>query len=86
MSTINFDRVRNVLDECRDLMNSLDGMELDESNALVSQSKGAARQRKAKASQDLQMLATRFELAASLVRVEYWIARGELDPLVPHDD
>ena len=72
-----------VLDECRDLVTSLHGQDLDESNAIDSQSKGEARKRKAELSQDLNFLATRLELAAALVRIEYWWARGEADPTNP---
>ncbi len=75
--------VRSCLSAAAALVDELDGKELDETDAVTSQSKGEARKRRAQRSQDLQLLATRLELAASLVRNEYWYARGERDPLHP---
>lgn len=80
---IDLTTVQRVLDEAHQLATDLHGEDLNERDALVSQSKGAARVRKAQLSQDLQLLATRLELAAQLVRVEYWHARGESDPINP---
>lgn len=80
---INLSLVRNVVDDVVDLITTLDGIELDESDAVTSQSKGEARRIRAQRSQDLQLLASRLELAAQLVRVEYWYARGERDPINP---
>lgn len=80
---IDLTRVREVLSEALSIVDDLDGLALDESDAVASQSKSKARQVKAQRSQDLQLLATRFELAASLTRIEYWYARGENDPLTP---
>lgn len=80
---IDLSRVRNVLNEVNDLVDELDGVSLDERDAVTSQSKGQARQAKAQRSQELQLLAHRLEFAASLVRNEYWFARGESDPLDP---
>jgi len=80
---INLTAVRRSLADAAHLIEELDGRELDESTAVVSQSKGNARKERAQMSQDLQLLATRLELAASLVRVEYWHARGEGDPTRP---
>lgn len=78
---IDMARVRNVLAEVDDLIEELDGFDLDETDAVTSQSKGDARRLRAQKSQDLQMLANRLELAAALVRIEYWAARGNGDPL-----
>lgn len=80
---IDLSRVRSVLKDVNDLVEELDGLALDERDALTSQSKGELRQMKAQRSQELQLLATRLELAASLTRVEFWYARGESDPLNP---
>lgn len=74
---------RNVLIEAGELIDELHGIDLDDSEAVTSQSKGALRQLRAQRSQELQLLASRLELAAQLVRVEYWYARGESDPLNP---
>lgn len=78
---IDLSNLRSVLAEVTALVNDLDGKELDDSDAVTSQSKGALRQLKAQRSQELQLLATRLELGAALVRNEYWYARGEVDPL-----
>lgn len=78
---IDLNRVRHVLDEAQELVDDLHGLQLDDSTAVTSQSKGKARQERAQRSQELQLLATRLELAAALVRNEYWFARGEPDPL-----
>ncbi|WP_234410897.1 hypothetical protein [Nocardioides terrigena] len=78
---IDLTRVRTIMAEAASLVEGLDGQDLDESDAVTSQSKSRTRQERAQTSQDLQLLATRFELAAALVRVEYWSARGKQDPL-----
>jgi len=78
---IDLNRVRAVLDEVDELIEDLDGLDLDETDAVTSQSKGEARRFKAQKSQDMQLLANRLELAAALVRIEYWAARGNGDPL-----
>jgi hypothetical protein len=81
---IDLTKVRAVLDDANSLIGDLDGLDLDDSTAVTSQSKGKARQERAQRSQELQLLATRLELAAALVRCEYWFARGEPDPLNPN--
>lgn len=83
---IDLSRARQILKEVDQLVAELDGTELDETDALSSQAKGAARQARAQRSQDLQLLATRLELCAAVVRVEYWYARGEDDPFDPARD
>lgn len=83
---IDLNPVRRVLDDVQNLIDNLDGQELDETNAIVSQSRGEVRKHRAQLSQDLQLLATRLELAASLARIEYWYARGEKDPTRPDRD
>jgi hypothetical protein len=80
---IDLSNVVSCLREADALVQNLHGRELDETDAITSQSRGTERKRRAQMSQDLQLLATRLELAASLVRVEYWHARGETDPLRP---
>lgn len=70
-----------VLREVSTLVEDLNGIDLDETNAIASQSKGRSRRERAQASQDLNLLASRLELAAQLVRVQYWAARGESNPL-----
>jgi hypothetical protein len=83
---INLTTVRRALADAQELIEGLDGRELDETDAIASQSRGTARKERAQMSQDLQLLATRLELAASLVRVEYWYARGCDDPVRPDRD
>lgn len=80
---IDLSTVRRCLGDVDGLVNALDGQELDETDAVTSQSKGELRKLRAQRSQDLQLLATRLELAAALVRNEYWFARGEKDPTRP---
>lgn len=81
---INLDRVRKMLDgEIVDLVDELDGFDLDETGAIESQTKSRQRTLKAEKSRELLLLADRLELAANLVRNEYWVARGEGDPLLP---
>lgn len=80
---IDLTNAQRALDEANTLMSFLDGVELNESDALTSQSRGEARKIKAQHSQNLQLLANRLELAAALVRTEYWFARGEADPCRP---
>ena len=78
---IDMSRVKYVLDEVDVLIDDLDGVEHDDRDAVTNQSAGAARRQNATRSSKLQLLATRLELAAALVRIEYWAARGERDPL-----
>lgn len=80
---IDLRKVRTVLAECDGLVSQLDGVELDESDALDSQSKGQARKKKAQTSTSLSLLADRLAMAEALVRNEYWFARDNLDPLDP---
>lgn len=72
-----------VLQDAIELMNSLDGVEHDESDAVTSQARGNLRKQKAQTSQDLLRLAARLDLAAELVRNEYWYSRSGTDPLHP---
>lgn len=83
---IDFTPLKVVLEEVEALVDDLDGKDLDETAALTNQSKGEARRERAQMSQDLQLLASRLELAAQLVKVEFWTARGEGDPLNPGRD
>lgn len=78
---IDLTKVKSVLAEVDSLVQSLHGQDLDESKAVESQSKGRNRVERARLSQDLNLLAQRLELAAGLVKNEYWFARGEVDPL-----
>lgn len=80
---IDLTHVKSVLKEANGIIPWVDGVDLDETDAITSQSKGKARHQRAQTSQHLQLLATRLELAAALVRNEYWVARGEIDPLQP---
>lgn len=80
---INLSTVKALLGDVQTLVDGLDGVDLNEEDALTSQSKGRARQERARKSQDLNLLAHRLRLAAELVQNEYWYARGEGDPLQP---
>jgi hypothetical protein len=74
---------KRVLQEALDMIEKLQGQDLDEQRAVEDQSTGERRRQRARLSQNLQFVATRLELAAALVRVEYWHARGKTDPLRP---
>lgn len=80
---IDLTKVKTVLSEVQDLIEALHGVDLDEGRAVEDNSKGKARQERAKKSQELNLLSDRLMLASSLVRSEYWYARGEIDPLNP---
>lgn len=80
MGRIDLSRVVSTLTDVDALIDALDGKELDETEAIGNQSKGAARQERARTSQDLSLLADRLDAAAALVRLEYWSARGKGDP------
>jgi hypothetical protein len=76
--------VRRILDgEVREILTELDGVDLDDTSAIASQTKTKAREARAEMSKSLLLLADRLDLCASLVRREYWFARGEIDPLNP---
>lgn len=79
---IDLHRVRAILDEAQGVIDELDGVDLDERQALGNnQSKSLDRQQRAAMSQSLNQLADRLQLASTLVRNEYWVARGASDPL-----
>lgn len=78
---IDFELVRQTLNECSRLVEELDGLDHDDSRAHLESSHTNARKERARRSQQMQFLANRLELAASLVRNEYWVARGERDAL-----
>lgn len=78
---IDLKAVKSVVAEIESLIDTLDGQDLDETTAVAEQSKGKARQERAKMSQELNLLADRLMMASTLVRNEYWFARGEIDPL-----
>lgn len=75
--------VKEVLDDCELLVEDLDGQMLDERQNSDSDadtpSKAEARDHKVRTSRDLQRLAHQLEMAATLVRNEYWHARGGPD-------
>lgn len=76
MSTINLSKVDNILEEADRLLTELDGKPLDET---LNPSKAQAREIRVQRSRDLQQLAHLLELGATLVRNEYWHARGGQD-------
>lgn len=78
---IELSRVKSVLVEVSALMKGLDGINFEDRDAISNKPPGKVREEKARVSQDLNLLADSLELAAQLVRVEYWHARGEVDPL-----
>lgn len=80
---IELDAVERLLQEANELVGELNGREFDDRKALTEQNKSNARKERARMSQDLNLLAGRLDLAAHLVRNEYWFARGEADPLRP---
>lgn len=73
--------VLTILDEVTKGAARLHQQDLDETNAVQSSARTNIRAERAQKSQDLQYLAGRLELAAALIRNEYWIARGKPDPL-----
>lgn len=86
MAVVDLSRVKSVLVEIEALIQELDGLDLSDDKSWAEQGSGGKardnlRQLRAQKSQELQLLATRFELAASLVRVEFWHFKGEIDPL-----
>jgi hypothetical protein len=82
---IDLSKVRVILAEVGSLVEDLDGVDLDERTAVVEQSAGDARRERARQSQALNLLSDRLELAATMVRVQYWNARGHGDPTVDGD-
>lgn len=78
---IDLTTTQSLLAEAMKKVRALDGVDLDETNSITDQSKGQARQDRARMSQELQHLAHLLDLGADLVRNEYWVARGYEDPL-----
>lgn len=77
MTAINLTIVDELLAEVDELVERLNGAELDERSG----SPGAAREKRVERSRDLQHLAQIFELCAALSLHEYWVARGGSDPI-----
>lgn len=73
--------VSRIVDKAYDTIDRLDGQVYDDRTAVTSQSKGRARQDNARLGQSLNRLADHLELAAKLVRNEYWAARGDGDSM-----
>lgn len=86
---IDLSKVRDVLGDCEDLIASLDGVQHEQDlvegpmSGSLKRATAEARTAKAERSKALLLLKDRLELAASLVGIEYWYARGEIDPLSP---
>lgn len=78
---IDLSRVKSVLVDVEALVSELHGLDFNDPQSWTNKTKGEIRELRAQRSQELQLLATRLELAASLVRVEFWHAKGEVDPL-----
>lgn len=78
---IDLTRARHVLSSAKELLDDLDGVDLDDSNAIYAQGQSNIRQERAQASKDLLQLADQLDLAGQLVRNAYWSFRGEPDPL-----
>lgn len=72
-----------ILDETADQMESINARSHSDPDPHGSGGTKEERADKARVSATLQLISTRLELAASLVRIEYWFARGETDPLNP---
>lgn len=62
--------VRAVVGEIQDLIDDLDGVDLDERTAIGEQSGGQARKQRARLSQNLNLLSDRFGYAEQLVRIQ----------------
>lgn len=78
---IDLSRVKSVLTEVDALVQELDGVASSDAKSWAQQGGGDRRREQAKRSQELQLLASRLELAAQLVRNEFWVYKGEVDPL-----
>ena len=78
---IELNAVGRILDEALNIVDDLNGQQLDERKAVSSQSKGEVRKRNAEMSKELNYLADQLTLAAALVRNQYWAARGNPDHL-----
>jgi hypothetical protein len=76
---IDLSKVQSVLDDVLDLTDELHGADHRDSG----DNRGPKREREARVQQSrqLQLLADRLILAHGLVMNEYWVARGESDPL-----
>lgn len=86
---IDLSTTRRVLDECLDLIESLDGQELDDSFTGPRSRHEETREEKrlrAERSKSLMLLAQRLAFAEQLVLNEYWYAKGEPDLLNPDRD
>jgi hypothetical protein len=84
MSGIDLSIVKAVIDDCELLITDLDGQNLDD-RFNHNTDKAEAREHKVRLSRDLQRLAHQLELAATLVRNEYWHARGGPDHIYERD-
>lgn len=83
---IDLQAVKDLLAECSGIVDELDGQEHSDSQVSPgsrNEETRAERAAKVHRSKSLQLLSDRLDLAAALVRNEYWFSRGEADPLNP---
>jgi len=80
---IDLTTLKRCLEQVDTLVEHLHGKDLDERKAVGEQTKSLDRTTRGQLSQDLNLLASKLDLAAALARNEYWVARGEPDPLRP---
>ncbi|GAB3863561.1 hypothetical protein GCM10028801_31480 [Nocardioides maradonensis] len=78
---IDLSRVKSALVDVEALVKSLDGLAHEDRNAVSNKPPGKVREQNARINQELLLLSARLQLAAQLVEIEYWHARGEADPL-----
>ena len=77
---INLNKTRDVVEECLGALDDLNGRRHDDPDDCGTRSE---RHERAATSRQLHFLATRLELAAALVRSEYWTAKGFPDHINP---
>lgn len=80
--SINVTHALGLLDDVMNRLEDLNGRSHHDPDPTQRISKNDARE-KARVASELQLISSRLELTAALVRNEYWHARGEADPLNP---
>lgn len=81
MSAINLGPVLKLLDRVTDVVEKVDGTNLDDSDSVQQQGVRNARQERALATRQLLALADQLEMASALIRNEYWKTKGFDDML-----
>jgi len=68
---------KNALLQAEEILGELDGLDLDDGDAVYSQPRSELREARAQTSKDMLLLVDKLTLSALLVKDAYWVFKGE---------